>query len=207
MKRTLNYFLRGLLITVPVGLTVLLLVYVFKGLDSIFGKLFAKITTIPGLGVLLGLLVSLALITLIGFVASNFLGRKLFALIDRLFTKLPLVKMLYSALKDLVEAFAGEKKRFDKPVLVTLGSADGAKIVGFLTRQSLESLGIEDHVAVYLPQSYNFAGNVLIFPSRAVKPLTIESSEAMAFIVSGGVSGNVSAPAPPGLPDKAGESK
>jgi uncharacterized membrane protein len=88
-----------------------------------------------------------------------------------------------------VEAFAGEKKKFDKPVLVTFGPNSYAKIVGFMTRENLDNLGLKDHVAVYLPQSYNFAGNVLIFPKEAVKPLDIESSEAMTFIVSGGVAG------------------
>ena len=189
MKRILNYFFRGLLICVPVGLTVLLLVYVFKGLDSIFGDLFDRITTVPGLGVVLGLLTSLAVITLIGFLASNFVGKKLVDLVDKVFTKVPMVRMLYSSIKDLVYAFAGDQKKFDKPVLVSLGLGCDAKILGFVTRESLENLGLEDHVAVYFPQSYNFAGNVLIFPKSAVKPLDISSSEAMTFIVSGGVAG------------------
>ncbi len=97
--------------------------------------------------------------------------------------------MLYNSIRDLVEAFAGEKKKFDKPVLVTLGPGCNAKVVGFMTRESLDNLGLKDHVAVYFPQSYNFAGNVLLFPKEEVKPLDIESSEAMTFIVSGGVAG------------------
>ena len=97
--------------------------------------------------------------------------------------------MLYGTIRDLVEAFAGEKKKFDKPVLVTLGAGCDAKVVGFMTRENLENLGLKDHVAVYLPQSYNFAGNVLLFPKDAVEPLDINSSEAMTLIVSGGVAG------------------
>lgn len=190
MKRILSYFLRGLLVTVPLGLTVLLLVYIFKELDKVFGKLF-KLPAIPGLGLFLGIVVTLGAITLIGFLASSFIGRGLFDLVDRIFRKVPLVKMLYKSIRDLVEAFAGEKKRFDKPVLVTLGPGSSAKAVGFITREDLECLGLKDHVAVYLPQSYNFAGNVLVFPKEAVRPLDIDRSEAMAFIVSGGVSGGV----------------
>jgi len=109
--------------------------------------------------------------------------------VDKVFTKVPMVRMLYSSIKDLVYAFAGDQKKFDKPVLVSLGLGCDAKILGFVTRESLENLGLEDHVAVYFPQSYNFAGNVLIFPKSAVKPLDISSSEAMTFIVSGGVAG------------------
>ncbi|MCH7558325.1 MAG: DUF502 domain-containing protein [Planctomycetes bacterium] len=187
MKRFLKYFLRGLLVFVPAGLTIFILVYIFTGLDKLFSKLF--LITFPGLALLLGLFVTIGGIFLIGLFASNFVGKKLLGLMDKLFAKVPLVKMLYSAIRDLVEAFAGEKKKFDKPVLVTFGPNSYAKVVGFITRDNLENLGLKDHVAVYLPQSYNFAGNVLIFPKEAVKPLDIESSEAMTFIVSGGVAG------------------
>jgi len=179
MSKIIKYFLRGLLIFVPVGLTIFIIVYVFTSLDKLFRMPF------PGLG----LLVTICGIFLIGLFASNFVGKKLFGLVDKLFANVPLVKMLYSALKDLVEAFAGEKKKFDKPVLVTLGPGCDAKVVGFMTRENLDNLGLKDHVAVYFPQSYNFAGNVLLFPKEVVKPLDIESSEAMTFIVSGGVAG------------------
>ncbi|MHC4174480.1 MAG: DUF502 domain-containing protein [Planctomycetota bacterium] len=187
MKRILKYFLRGLLVFVPVGLTIFILVYVFTSLDKVLRELLPFIP-FPGLG----LLVTIGGIFLIGLFASNFVGKKIFGLMDKIFANVPLVKMLYSAIRDLVEAFAGEKKKFDKPVLVTFGPNSYAKIVGFITRENLENLGLKDHVAVYLPQSYNFAGNVLIFPKEAVKPLDIESSEAMTFIVSGGVAGEYS---------------
>ncbi len=183
MKSILKYFLRGLLVFVPVGLTIFILVYVFTSLDKLFSKLFP--ITFPGMG----FMVTIGGIFLIGLFASNFVGKKLFGLLDKILNKVPLVKMLYGAIRDLVEAFAGEKKKFDKPVLVTLGPGCDAKVVGFMTRENLENLGLKDHVAVYLPQSYNFAGNVLLFPKEAVKPLDIESSEAMTFIVSGGVAG------------------
>jgi len=188
MKRFLKYFLRGLLVFVPVGVTIFILVYVFNGLDSLFGFLLPFIKY-PVARLFVGLLVTIGGIFLIGLFASNFVGKKLFGLLDNIFNKVPLVKMLYSAIKDLVEAFAGEKKKFDKPVLVTLGTSSNAKIIGFMTRENLDNLGLKDHVAVYLPQSYNFAGNVLIFPKEAVTPLNIESSEVMTFIVSGGVAG------------------
>ena len=186
MKRLVDYFLKGLVIFVPMALTVFLLIWAFTSLDAVFRNLLPK--KIPGLGILLTVL----LITVIGFIASNFLGRRFFALVEKVFTGLPLVKLLYSAVKDMIEAFAGERKSFDKPVLATIAPGSGAKIVGFVTRESLENLGLLDYVAVYVPQSYNFAGNVLLFPKASVQPLEIESSQAMAFIVSGGVSGGAS---------------
>jgi len=182
MKKLIDYFIKGLLIFIPIALTVFLLFWVFNSVDSIIRNLLFK--NIPGLGFLL----TVALITVIGFLASNFLGRRFFALIERVFRGLPLVKLLYSAVKDMIEAFAGEKKSFDKPVLATIAPGSKIKVVGFVTRESLENFGLEDYVAVYMPQSYNFAGNVLLFPKEAVKPLNVESSQAMAFIVSGGVS-------------------
>lgn len=182
MKRITNYFLKGLLIFVPAVLTVAAIVWVFTKLDTLFRN-FLNIT-IPGLGLVL----TIVIITVVGFLASNFVGKKLFAFLDAIFKKLPLVKLLYSAIKDMVEAFAGEKKAFDKPVIVELTPA-GPKAMGFITQQSLEFLGMADHVAVYFPQSYNFAGSVLIFHASRVKPLDVDSADAMTFIVSGGVSG------------------
>ena len=182
MKKLVNYFLKGLVIFVPMVLTVVLLIWTFTRLDTVLREFFG--VSFPGIGILLTVL----LIVVIGFVASNFLGKRLFALVEKVFKGLPLVKLLYSAVKDMIEAFAGEKKSFDKPVIATIAPGGSAKVVGFVTQESLENLGLFDYVAVYVPQSYNFAGNVLLFPKEAVKPLSIESSQAMAFIVSGGVS-------------------
>jgi len=182
MKKLIDYFLKGLVIFVPMALTVFLLIWAFTSLDEVFRD-FLPIS-FPGMGILLTVL----LIFVIGFVASNFLGKRLIALVEKIFTGLPLVKLLYSAVKDMIEAFAGEKKSFDKPVIATFVPGGTAKVVGFVTQESLENFGLSDYVAVYIPQSYNFAGNVLLFPKESVKPLNIESSQAMAFIVSGGVS-------------------
>ena len=182
MKKLVSYFLKGLVIFVPIALTVIIFVVAFNKFDSIFED------RIPGYFPGLGILLMVTLIFLIGFLASNFVGRKVFGLVEGIFTRLPLVKLLYSAVKDMIEAFAGDKKSFDKPVIATVGPGGSVKIVGFITRESLDNLGLEDHVAVYMPQSYNFAGNVILLPKEAVKPLNIDSSQAMAFVVSGGVS-------------------
>jgi uncharacterized membrane protein len=101
----------------------------------------------------------------------------------------PLVKLLYSSIKDLVGAFVGDQKKFDQPVIVNVMPGGSAKALGFVTRKSMDFLGLEKSVAVYFPQSYNFAGSVLIFPLDQVQPIQADSSEVMAFIVSGGVSG------------------
>jgi uncharacterized membrane protein len=182
MKKLVDYFLKGLVVFVPMALTVFLLIWAFTSLDAIFRNFLP--VSFPGMGILL----TVALIFVIGFVASNFLGKRLFALVEKIFTGLPLVKLLYSAVKDMIEAFAGEKNSFDRPVIASVIPGGAAKVVGFVTQDSLENLGLSDYVAVYLPQSYNFAGNVLLFPKESVKPLDMESSQAMTFIVSGGIS-------------------
>ncbi len=182
MRTIVKYFLRGLLICVPILVTVFILLWAFTGLDKVFRDLLG--IPIPGLGIL----ATISAIFVIGLIASNFLGKKLFGIVENIFKKLPLVKLLYGSIKDIVEAFAGEQKKFDKPVIASLG-ASGAKVMGFVTNQTLENLGLTDYVAVYLPQSYNFAGNVLLFKKDSIQSLDIDSSKAMSFIVSGGVSG------------------
>ena len=107
--------------------------------------------------------------------------------IDRTITRLPFVKMIYTAVRDLMNAFVGDKKSFNKPVLVTLSPGNNIHLIGFLTRESLENIGYADKVAVYLPQAYNFAGNLIIVSKEQVTPLSIESGDIMAFIISGGV--------------------
>lgn len=179
MKRIMRYFLEGLLFVIPLAVTIYILYTIFVTVDSWLNL------PVPGVGFLLTLLG----IFLVGFLASNVLTRGLLSLITRVFEKLPFVKLIYTAIKDLIGAFVGEKKSFDKPVLVTLSKEGYPKAVGFVTKEDLETFGLHDYVAVYLPQSYNFAGNLLLFPAEMVEPLHLESSEAMAFLVSGGVSG------------------
>ncbi len=186
MKKLTGYFLKGLLLFVPAALTVFAVVWVFAKLDSLFGTLL-KIET-RGLGLAIAVVVMLVGITLVGMLASNFAGQKFFDLIDRLFARMPIVKLLYSSLKDFTGAFAGDKKSFDKPVVAEL-MPGGPLAAGFITRESLEMLGLADHVAVYFPHSYNFSGYVLMLPAAKVRPVELDSTEVMAFIVSGGVTG------------------
>jgi len=172
-------FLEGLLILVPVVTTISVAWLVLQAVDGWLN------IPIPGVGVL----VTLGLITLTGRYASTVFVQKILDMMERVLIRAPFVKLLYTSIKDLIEAFMGEKRRFDQPVLVSFSPGCHAEAVGFVTRTDLEFLGLLNHVAVYFPQSYNFAGNLLVFPKEQVRPLEAESSEVMAFIVSGGVSG------------------
>jgi len=177
MTRLLNYFLRGLVVVVPLALTVYVCVLIFTTIDSWLGL------RVRGVGFLL----ALVLITMVGALASSLVTRSLLGAVDNLFDRLPFVRLLYSSAKDMLNAFVGEKRRFDKPALVSL-SADGAvKVLAFLTSESLKSLGVAGHVTVYMPQSYGFAGHILVVPADRVQRIDADAAEVMAFIISGGV--------------------
>ncbi len=177
MTRIFNYFVRGLLLLAPIAITVFVCWTTFTTIDGWLGL------RIRGAG----FLITIALITVFGFLAGGFLTRRFVLLLERLMQRVPLVRLLYSSTKDLLNAFVGDKRRFDKPVLVELMPGSNARAFGFVTQESLEVLGLPEHVAVYFPQSYNFAGSLVVFPGAQVRRLDAESSAVMAFIVSGGV--------------------
>jgi uncharacterized membrane protein len=179
-------FLRGAVFVVPAAATVYVVYFIVVTIDGWidFEPWFGR--KLPGAGFVL----TIALITLAGFLGANFATRWLFRALDRLLARLPLIKLLYTSLKDLIGAFVGEERRFHRPVLVSLGDGVDTAVLGFQTRDDLASFGIADHVAVYFPQSYNFAGNLLIVPRRRVTPLAVDSPAVMALIVSGGVAGD-----------------
>jgi len=179
MRRLLNYFLRGLVLVAPLAITLYVCWVVFVRIDGWLGL------PVPGLGFVL----TIVLITLIGFLGSNLITRGMVAIVDQAVSRLPFVRLLYTSTKDLLNAFVGEKRRFDKPVLVRLSMQSEARMVGFVTQESLDRLGLPGYSSVYFPQSYNFAGNLVVFPSAHVEPLDAPSADLMAFIVSGGVTG------------------
>jgi uncharacterized membrane protein len=176
MRLFVRYFFRGLLVFVPAVLTIAIVVFVFRSVDAWMGL------QIPGVG----FLATIAIIVVTGALASNFVTRRLFELVESLFRRVPFVKLLYSSIRDVTDAFVGERKGFERPVTVTVDEASGIRVVGFLTREALDDLGLPGLCSVYLPQSYNFAGQMLVVPRRLVTPLDVKGSDAMAFIVSGG---------------------
>jgi uncharacterized membrane protein len=179
MRRLLNYFLRGLVLVAPIGITLYVCWVVFVRIDGWLGL------PIPGLG----FVVTIAVITVVGFLGSNLITRGMLAIVDQTVGRLPFVRLLYTSTKDLLNAFVGEKRRFDKPVLVRISKESDARMVGFVTQESLDRLGLAGYSSVYFPQSYNFAGNLVVFPSSHLEPLDAASADVMAFIVSGGVTG------------------
>jgi uncharacterized membrane protein len=176
MNWLIKNFLRGLVIVVPIALTVYLLVQAFTTLDRLLRLPY------PGLG----LLIIVLAVIVIGVLAGNFVGRRLFGFTEAVFTKAPIVRIVYSAIKDLLEAFVGNKRRFDRPVTVAV--SEGVRTFGFITRDDLEALGLPGQVAVYVPFSYTWDGCLLLVAKDRVAPLEADSASILALVVSGGVS-------------------
>lgn len=173
-----RYFLNGLIALGPLALTVFLCVQAFRWVDGWLSL------PIPGAG----FLVTVALVTLLGYVASTVVARGALGVVDRQLARLPFVRLLYGALRDVFGAFAGKQKRFSTPVMVELIPGSDVKVLGFLTQPTLEAFDLPDQVAVYLPQSYNFAGQTVVVPRERVTPLDARAADVLAFIVSGGIS-------------------
>lgn len=189
MKGLANYFVKGLLVCVPLVVTITIVVWVFRLLYS-FASPFVPVEHPPfwmkaalTAGVLL---LMLTVVVVAGFGASNYFGIKALRWLEDKLEKLPIFKMIYTSVKDITQAFAGEKRKFEKPVLIRFGP-EGPMTVGFITAESMDFAGIADRVAVYMPQSYNFAGQMLIVPRDWILPLNLESKEAMTLVVSGGI--------------------
>src|SRR5438067_4165453 len=177
MRALINYFLRGVVVVAPIAFTAYVCIRLFEVVDG-----WLPFAVAPGVGFLL----VIGAFILVGFLASTFLARGLFGLVERLMTRLPFVRLLYSSTKDLLNAFVGEHRRFDKPVLVTVFPEAGGRAIGFVTQDALDHLGLDGQVAVYLPLSYSVAGHMVLFPADRVERLHADSAEVMAFIVSGG---------------------
>lgn len=184
----------GLLVIVPVALTVGVLVFLFGLLDNWTQPLAKRLLgrEIPGLGLLLTLL----LVYVTGLLSTNLLGKKLLELFDRLLENLPLVKTVYTASKQLVEAVSpGGRRAFRRVVLVEYPKK-GTFALGFVTGDGIGPLK-NQMVSVYVPTAINPTSGFLIFaePGDILESgLSIE--EAIKLVVSGGV---VRPSGPPGL--------
>ncbi len=179
MKWFVDNFFKGCLLLVPIAATVWLVWTVFVALDRLLP------TPVPGLGIV----VAAVIITFIGFATSNVVGRQLVQGFESVLERLPIVHLLYASLKDLIDAFVGNKKTFERPVLVKLDEQGGVGVLGFVTCDHFDDPALAGYVSVYLPQSYNFAGNLIVVPAARVTPLQTEGAATVTFIVSGGISG------------------
>ncbi|MEO7529886.1 MAG: DUF502 domain-containing protein [Sediminibacterium sp.] len=196
LGKLFQYFFQGLIVLVPIGITIWVVLGLFNFVDDIVPNIVhvlapkiqpknadGSLDKIPGLG----FIVVIALLLFVGWLSSLFVGVKLVSLLDSILEKTPGIKFIYSSVKDFLEAFAGNKKKFDKPVLVNVDSADVWRI-GFITQPNAHEFGLPDHVTVYVPHSYAISGITYIVPRERIKLLTnVSAADAMKYTVSGGV--------------------
>ena len=192
-----NYFLQGLIILAPIIITVWAVFSLFVYIDNILPNFVNGLLPgtwqvddeglprkIPGVGFVL----VIALVVIVGWVSSSFVVSKIVSLLDHILERTPGIRFIYGSIKDFLEAFAGNKRKFDKPVLVCVDSPDVWRM-GFITQTDCYKFEMPDHVAVYVPHSYALSGIVYIVPRDKVKLLNHTSpADAMKFAVSGGVS-------------------
>ncbi|MEJ7644038.1 MAG: DUF502 domain-containing protein [Chryseolinea sp.] len=178
-RRVLRYFFSGTLFIVPLVATVYFIFVSFRWLDNLLN--------LPYTG--LGVVLILVAITAFGYLTTNFAFRTVANWFELLISKIPLVKLIYSSVKDLLGAFVGDKKKFNKPVLVRMNKENNVFQLGFITQPDLTELGLQDMVVVYFPHSYAFSGIHYFVPKESIKQLNVSGPVAMKFIISGGVSG------------------
>lgn len=196
LKKLLQLFFQGLIVLAPIGITIWVVVGLFRLVDDFLPNLIqsflpgildtdaaGNVRKIPGLG----FIVVIALVLTVGWFSSLFVIGRLVAVLDTVLEKTPGIKFIYSSVKDFLEAFAGNKKKFDKPVLVNVDAPDVWRI-GFITQHSAREFGLEGYVTVYVPHSYAISGITFIVPLNRIRQLpNLSAADAMKYTVSGGV--------------------
>ena len=169
-----------LLYIVPITVTLFVVFKIFTLLDEIL----RPIIKVPGLGFIAIVL----LIVFIGFIGSSIITSPINAFFSRLLNKAPLLKTIFSSVKDLMSAFVGKKKGFKQAVFVKIFDNSSIERIGFITNDDLASLNInKGRILVYIPHSYNFSGNLFVVEKKYITLINAPSSEIMKLIVSGGV--------------------
>jgi uncharacterized membrane protein len=189
ISKLFQYFLQGVLIIAPITITIYTIYWVVSSIDNLIPIFYTKSAdgrfVVQNYG--LGFLIIILAICLIGYLSSFFIKLKMFSLFEAMMAKTPGIRFIYTTVKDFFEAFAGEKKKFNKPVLANIDDNDVWR-VGFITQEEVKDFHFIDYVAVYIPASYSIAGNVYLLPRNRVKPITnINATDAMKFAISGGV--------------------
>lgn len=182
MNRFVKFFLQGLLYTIPISVTFYVIWIIISSINDKVQPLLPF--DIYGLGIIIVLLI----ITIIGFVGNLVVALPIALYLERLLVRAPLVRIIYTSLKDLVSSFVGPKKSFNKAVLVKLYPDSDIYRIGFLTDEQLSKFDLgENMVSVYVPHSYAISGQLFIVDRKNIKTIDKEATGVMKYIVSGGV--------------------
>ncbi|NJN28351.1 MAG: DUF502 domain-containing protein [Cyclobacteriaceae bacterium] len=185
MKKLTSYFFQGLLYLAPISITIYVIYLVFDFSDNLLQEHLSKLIgrEVPGLGVL----IMLVFLTALGYIGQTIIARPFKLFFYKIIHTIPLLELIYSAIKDFFSAFVGKDKKFNKPVMFKVNPTDHVFRLGFITNTQLKALGLSDTVAVYVPFSYTFTGETYLVSKDAIKIINVPASEVMKFIVAGGV--------------------
>ncbi len=182
-------FLKGLVVVIPVSLTVAIMWWLAREAEQILGGLLSRFLPdgwyIPGMG----MISAIAITILVGLLTHVILFQKLFAFGDAVFHRLPLVKTIYSALKDFIAYLSPDSQiGLSKVVLVKIPGQEFEQL-GFVTREDFSrlpmQLTVEEPIAVYLPMSYQIGGYTLFLPRSCLTPLDMSFEEGMKLVITG----------------------
>lgn len=182
-------FLRGLIAIAPVAITILLLIWIFSGLENAFSvpikRVIGEAYYFPGLGIIIALI----FIFFIGTIINNWLIQKLYSWGDRIVRKIPLIKTLYNSISDLMAFFgSGQKEKLGHVVMLNF---QGVRLIGFITRETFndlpEGIASDKEVAVYVPFSYQIGGYTFIVPRSKLEEIDMSVEEAMRFAITAGI--------------------
>lgn len=186
LKKVAGYFLQGLLFIMPIAVTVFVIVWFVNLLDELFEPLLGGLLPyhVPGFG----LLFAFFWLALLGYLIAHLVSLSAISWFDNLMKRAPLVKVIYSAVKDLITVFFGKEDKMGKPVRVLVQRDPEQYKFGFVTRHDLSDFKLpEEFISVYFPFSYGVMGNQIAVSKEDVEFLDMPSAEVMKFIVSGGV--------------------
>lgn len=191
MKQIGRIFVTGIFTVLPILATVYLVIWLFTAVDHFLGKPLLWLIPDDSYRQGMGFLLAIAVIFVVGALMRAYVVRQLFGWAERLLARIPLVKSIYGALRDLFGLFAGgDDKQALQVVSVKLPASD-MRLIGFVTRDEFSDLaaGIAgpDEIAVYLPMSYQVGGYTVFVPRSQVQPVGMSREDAMRFVLTAGI--------------------
>jgi uncharacterized membrane protein len=185
MKKLTSYFFQGILYLAPISITIYVIYLIFDFSDNLLQELLSSLfgREIPGLGIL----IIIIFLTTLGYIGQTIIARPFKVFFYKVIHAIPLLELIYSAIKDFFSAFVGKDKKFNKPVRFKINPADQAYRIGFITNTNLKAMNASELIAVYVPFSYTFTGETYLVSRDAIVPIDIPATEVMKFLVAGGV--------------------
>ena len=186
MKHINQIFFKGLIVVLPITLTFYLLIWASYKIESLFGSiiewLIGQWLYIPGLGIV----VTLIFIFLVGLLVNNYITGRFFKWLTNTLEKVPLIKVIYNPLKDLMALIPGRSSNKDKPQRVVLVPLEnlGVNALGLVTREELDELPGSDLISVYIPLSYMLGGLTVLIERDKVKKVDIPVEQALKLSVT-----------------------